>query len=402
MFQKLVSHNQDIKRLIEKGYAVAFDSNYLIVRDIPYLDATGALQVGAFVAKIIFVDQERIQQDDHQIYFAGTVPHNIDGTPVANLGGGEATFALSEACADVVIQRSFSNKPIQTGRYEDFFEKVESYTGLIAGPAIEKYGANPLTFRTVEQFDNDPIFKFQDTLTSRAEIGNLSSQFHQEIVAIIGLGGTGGYVLDYLCKSPVKEIRAYDADEYHVHNAFRSPGQLNEDELGTSKAAVYQGRYENFRYGLRCETKFVDTECEADFRDVTFAFVCVDNGQARGEIYALLIGLGIPFIDVGMGLKLRGDALSGMLRTTYYSPSDGPVVRDLGLAETTENPDNLYRSNIQIAELNALNAGLAVLRYKQLMGFYVEEAPFFHHLFNIDDMSGTGESELNALQAATG
>jgi hypothetical protein len=58
VFQKLVSRNDDIKRLIEKGYAVAFDSNCLIVRDIPYLDATGALQWGAFVAKIVFVDDQ--------------------------------------------------------------------------------------------------------------------------------------------------------------------------------------------------------------------------------------------------------------------------------------------------------------------------------------------------------
>jgi hypothetical protein len=39
------------------------------------------------------------------------------------------------------------------------------------------------------------VFKFQDTLTSRAEIGDLSALFKDDVVALIGLGGTGAYVL---------------------------------------------------------------------------------------------------------------------------------------------------------------------------------------------------------------
>ena len=72
MFRKLVSHNPDLQRLVERGYAVAFDdANYLVVRDIPYLDAKGEVQRGAIVSKIVFVDAERVRQDDHQVFFAG-------------------------------------------------------------------------------------------------------------------------------------------------------------------------------------------------------------------------------------------------------------------------------------------------------------------------------------------
>ncbi len=70
MFQKLVSHNDDIRRLVARGYAVAFDSNCLLVRDIPYLDHELRLQIGAIVAKLVFIDNERVIQDDHQVYFA--------------------------------------------------------------------------------------------------------------------------------------------------------------------------------------------------------------------------------------------------------------------------------------------------------------------------------------------
>ena len=41
MLRELANHNDDIRRLLEKGYALAFDSNYLIVRDVPYLNERG-------------------------------------------------------------------------------------------------------------------------------------------------------------------------------------------------------------------------------------------------------------------------------------------------------------------------------------------------------------------------
>ncbi len=395
MFQKLVSHNDDIRRLVEKGYAVAFDSNCLIIRDIPYLDAQRNLQVGAIVAKLVFVDKERVQQDDHQIYFSGAAPYGLDGALIPNLGGGAIQIPLSDACSDVIVQRSFSNKPRATGKFQDFFEKIESYVAIISGPAIELHDANPYTFRVVEAVESDPVFKFQDTLTSRAEITDLSENFKNDVVAVIGLGGTGAYVLDFLVKTPVREIRAFDLDEFHVHNAFRSPGKLEDDELGKRKAEVYHSRYDNFRTGISIVAKFIDSSCSDDFEGVTFAFVCVDKGSSRAGIFDLLISKGIPFIDVGMGLNRKQNSLNGMLRTTYYPAEQGQAVRDKGWSEESENPDNLYKANIQIGELNALNACLAVLRFKQLRGFYFEEIHNFNLLFEVGDLKIVGETELN-------
>jgi len=87
MFHQLVSRNNDIRRLVEKGYAVAFDSNHLVIRDIPYLDSDRKLQIGAIVAKLEFIDQEHVTQTDHQVFFAGSIPHGLDGKPIPNLGG---------------------------------------------------------------------------------------------------------------------------------------------------------------------------------------------------------------------------------------------------------------------------------------------------------------------------
>jgi hypothetical protein len=386
VFQKLANHNEDLRRLLEKGYACAVDGSFLIVRDIPYLDNQGVVHVGAIVTDLEFVDKERVRQKDHQVFFAGTMPHGLDGRPIPNLGGGETRVTLSEVSKDVVVQRSFSNKPTKTGAFPDFFEKIESYVGIISGPALDRGGPSPLTFRDVAGGGPDPIFKFQDTLTSRARVGDLAAKFENDTVAIIGLGGTGGYLLDFLVKTRVGGIRGFDLDSYHVHNAFRSPGRLDVSDLGKTKADVYQSRYENFRSGITLTRKFIDPTCVDEMSGVTFAFVCVDKGSSRAGIFELLLSLGIPFIDVGLGLNRKKGPLNGMIRATYYSAEDGKKVRDMQLAELTDRPDEEYRTNIQISELNALNACLAVIKFKQVRGFYFEESPLYNLLFEPGDL----------------
>ena len=246
MLIELASHNDDIRRLLDKGYALREDDGYLVVRDIPYLDAQGRLHWGAFVAKLVDVDGRRVKQDNHQIYFAGGVPHGLDGQPVPNLAGGPHSIPLRKN--DVVVERSFSNKP--DNGFPDFYEKTSHYLNLVAGPAMERHKVNPFTFRVDDDVLQNSVFKFRDTLTSRAELGDLAVKFKDEVIALIGLGGTGGYLLDFLVKTPVKEIRAFDGDEYYVHNAYRSPGRLQDAELGKWKAEVFHGRYANFREGL--------------------------------------------------------------------------------------------------------------------------------------------------------
>ena len=118
MFQRLVSHNDDLGRLVDKGYAVAFDTNHLVVRDIPYLDADGVLQTGTLVAKLVFIDQDRVRQDDHQVFFAGSVPHGLDGKPISNLGGGDhqitpQRFLPGRSRSAVVLEQTEGHRRIR-------------------------------------------------------------------------------------------------------------------------------------------------------------------------------------------------------------------------------------------------------------------------------------------------
>ena len=397
MLAQLVNHNSDIKRLLEKGFALAQDGGFLVIRNIPYLDSQQQLQVGAVVTKLEYIDEFRVKQENHQVFFAGSSPYYADGTPILNIGDSSANLALSEASKDVVVQRSFSNKRMlpsgEFREYIDFFEKINSYVDIISSPAIDLHNANPYTFRSIETVPNS-VFKFHDTLTSRAEITDLVAKFSDDVVAIIGLGGTGAYLLDFLVKTPVREIRAFDRDKYHVHNAFRSPGRLEKSELDQSKAQVYHSRYDNFRHGLSIAPKNIDATCHADLEGVTFAFVCVDKGSARSEIFDLLIGMDIPFIDVGMGLIRLGSPLAGNLQTTYYSVENAEQVRGFGYAQTADDPNEEYKVNVQISELNALNACIAIMKFKQLRGFYAEQNPNYNLQFNIRNLKHIGEWEF--------
>jgi hypothetical protein len=92
-----------------------------------------------------------------------------------------------------------------------------------------------------------------------------------------------------------------------------------------------------------------------------------------------------------MGLDRKRGALGGMLRVTYYSAENGTVTHAKRLAELADAPGDEYRTNVQISELNALNAALAVLRYKQIRGFYADEEDHEHILFGTPDLKVMGE-----------
>lgn len=391
MATTLAKHNEDIDKLLKKGFALSVDSNHLVVRDIPYLDNNGELSIGAIVSILNSIDQYKVGMQDHQIFFCGSHPHELSGHPIKNLGGGPVQLKLTSD--DLIVQRSFSNKP-PSGKFEDWFEKIENYVAIISGPAMNKFDVNPYTFRAVAENSNS-VFKFRDTLTSRAEIGDLSAKLEEDTIAIIGLGGTGAYLLDLIVKTPVKEIRGFDLDWYHVHNAFRSPGKLDANELGKRKSEVYRQRYENFRHNINIHSNYITSDSEKDLTGVTFAFVCVDSGTSRAEIFELLIKLKIPFIDVGMGLDRNMGAISGTLRTTSFSKESAQDLMEKRLAPLSDIPDDVYKNNIQISELNALNACLAIIKYKQLRGFYVDDNSYYHTLFNIDGLNCVGEDGKN-------
>jgi hypothetical protein len=116
--------------------------------------------------------------------------------------------------------------------------------------------------------------------------------------------------------------------------------------------------------GIVPHRSYVDGETLPLLRACGFVFVCVDKAATRCGVLNLLARAGTPAIDVGMGLRVEPDGIAGMVRV-----GDGCTAQ---ISEPTDVDDdqNPYRANVQIAELNALNASLAVIEWKRRLGFY--------------------------------
>jgi hypothetical protein len=71
-----------------------------------------------------------------------------------------------------------------------------------------------------------------------------------------------------------------------------------------------------------------------------------------------------------MGLQRHENSLRGTVRATAASPGRyGHLAARISYTDVKENE---YDWNIQTADLNMLNAALAVIRWKKLFGYYVD------------------------------
>lgn len=216
------------------------------------------------------------------------------------------------------------------------------------------------------------IFKYPDTNSTRAKIAHLTKKLEGHKIAIIGMGGTGSYILDQIAKTPVAEIHIFDGDPFQVHNAFRAPGAIEGERLdspeGLKKVQYYYEIYSRMHNGIFIHDKYITLDNLKELKGFDFVFISVDRNAVRYMITQGLLAMNIPFIDVGLGVKMLSDSLTGTLRVTLGTQDKNDhLVNRIGSDEFEENA---YSTNIQIADLNCLNAVLAVIKWKKICGFY--------------------------------
>lgn len=218
----------------------------------------------------------------------------------------------------------------------------------------------------------EDVFKYPDTNSSRAQIDYLNRKFKGKRIAIIGLGGTGSYILDFVAKTPVAEIHIFDKDTFEVHNAFRAPGapaaETFEAVNELKKVAYLNEIYSRMRHGIVVHDEYVTNDNISQLAGFDFVFICIDKNEARSNIINGLLRLQVPFIDAGMGINKVGDSLIGTVRvTTGTAEKNDHIGNRIG---SVDDVNNEYSTNIQMAELNCLNAVLAVMKWKKMLGFY--------------------------------
>ena len=368
MSLELISRSSDLSALCEDGYEVAVRGGFLVLTHVPYLNANREVRFGSLASPLTLAGDVTSTPGTHVVHFQGDYPCNLDGTPIEAIRHQSGATVLAEGLS---ADHTFSNKPV--GGFQDYHQLMTSYSGIVSGPAESvDPTATAKTFKTLQPGE-ESVFRYVDTASSRADIATLSRPLTQDNVAIVGLGGTGAYVLDLLAKTPIKTIHLFDGDHLLSHNAFRSPGAASLEQLRKApyKVDYFRETYDRMRANIMANPVYIDENNIHQLINMDFVFVCVDRGPARKLIVATLERAGVSFIDVGMGVHRVGDQLLGVLRVTASTPQrPADFLASTFIPCEADTADNGYGSNIQIADLNAINAALAVIRWKKAVGFY--------------------------------
>jgi hypothetical protein len=382
MSQPLISRSPDLQRLVADGYSITVEQGHLVMHDVPYVNSRSEVRLGKLVSTLSVSGDQTIKPDTHVAMFQGEHPCDKDGTRLEKIAHSSGTQALG---GGLTVDHTFSSKP-QDG-YPDYYAKMTTYAALVSSPAAAIDPSSTPRSRRIYEASDDSPFAYLDNASGRAGITAVMQRLRAPSVAIVGLGGTGSYVLDLLAKTPVGEIHLYDGDDFEQHNAFRAPGAPSVEELRRKpkKVDYFADIYSRMHRGIVPHALFITEENVEQLSNHSMVFMCLDANDIKASIVATLERAGVTFIDVGMGVELVDSRLVGTLRTTLSTPEFRSHVHDRSRIPMKKIDGNdLYARNIQLADLNALNACLAVLRWKRHVGFYADTENEHFSLYHVD------------------
>lgn len=374
MPQKLVNLNPDLSRLRAEGLDIAISkSKYLFVRGVPYVNAAREIKLGTIASVLDLAGETTVPPESHVVFFVGEPPCDEHGSLLPGVSQ-NTNQALGEG---LVPNHQISRKPTAgptPGKYADYYTKIKTYVAIICSPAQARdHTVTPYTHPVaVPDEEDDSVFNYFDTAATKAGIVAANRKLEVPKIAIIGTGGTGGYVLDFTAKTAVAEIHLFDHDIFLNHNAFRCPGAASLEDLNKKQAKVdyLAGVYSSMRKRIIPHAYSIDEHTIEQLREMSFVFICIDKGTGKRLIVDRLHEWGIPFIDVGMGIQLGDEnTLGGIVTVTTSTAKQRDHVASR-TAFSDGEAANEYSNNVQIAELNALNAALAVIKWKKLCGYF--------------------------------
>src|SRR6266849_4446095 len=374
MSQRLVSLNPDLSRLRAEGLDISIGkSKHLLIRGVPYVNAAKEIKRGIIASVLDLAGETTIPPESHVVFFVGEPPCDEHGSALPGVSQ-NTNQALGEGLAP---NHQMSRKPTtgpNPGKYADYYEKVKTYIAIICSPAqaldrtVTAY-THPVV---VPDEEDDSVFNYLDTAATKAGIVAANRKLEGPKIAIVGAGATGSYVLDFVAKTPVAEIHLFDRDVFVNHNAFRSPGAPSLDDLSRKpmKVDYLAGIYSRMRKRIIPHNCFIDEHTIEQLKEMSFVFICIDKGTGKRLIVERLEEWGMPFIDVGMGIQLgENNTLGGIITVTTCAASKRDHVRSR-TAFSDGEAANEYSQNVQISELNALNAALAVIKWKKLCRYF--------------------------------
>ena len=308
--------------------------------------------------------------------------YHANGNPIGNYVGGDG-----KTWSNISIRKGGQGSPEDDATATDL---VHRYAKQIVG-AVSAAGYSETSLLTMPG-----PFKIPNTFEARAAIRPVQDRIRHQRIAIIGLGGTGAYVLDLVAKTPVKEIHLLDSDRAEWHTFMRAPGSPTAEEIeacrkgNLCKVDYYHSKYAPLRDGIHPHDVRVDSPSMfGEFlsaHPIDYAFVCIDqltegDSPRQDAVYYALSEAGISFIDSGVSITMENDAVRGAVTTSAYGAGSMTWKNAIPNAKVEGNVPG-YR-NVQLPEVNALAASLAVMEWRRRTKQYVSESASFLHKFRL-------------------
>jgi hypothetical protein len=375
----LVDRSDDLSRLIEDEYDIEVRDGNLLVHHVPYVNSAGEVEYGILVSELSTNGDRTIAPGRHEVWVVGSIPYDHQGNEVGGIADRERLDyggGLTACCR-------LSLKP--GGRMPvDYHEKISHYVRILSAYArgIDP-NATHKNFPVRETNPEESVFRYHDAATSRSGLSAVTAKLRLEKVAIVGLGGTGSYILDQVAKTPVGEIHLYDDDILYAHNAFRAPGAAPLEELKEEapKVEYFFRMYDELHRNIVRHQVKIDETNVAELQGMTFVFLAMDAGAAKRTVVKHLTSWNVPFIDCGMGLHRQENSLRGTVRMTAGVPGRFDHL-ERRISYTDVMADE-YDMNLQTADLNMLNAALAIIKWKKIFGYYVDGPQELSTLYSV-------------------
>ena len=178
---------------------------------------------------------------------------------------------------------------------------------------------------------------------------------------------------------------------------MRAPGAPTVEEMESCrtgslrKVDYYRSKYSSLREGIYPHAVRVDSPATfSQFlaaHPIDCAFVCIDqategDSPRQDVVYRALSAASVPFIDSGVSITVEDGAVRGAVTTSVYGA--GSMAWKDGIPSARVEGDVPGYRNVQLPEVNALAASLAVMEWRRRTEQYVSESSSFLHKFRLE------------------